>query len=60
MHTKSLSTLIDSELCIRASGLGYSYSEIVENLFAIFYAGGDCIEGIHLLSFNIFALYLFF
>ena len=47
MRTKGLSSLIDSELGVRASGLGYSYSEIVENLFAIFYAGGDCIEDIH-------------
>ena len=47
MRTIGLSSLINSDLGLRASGLGYSYSEIVENLFAIFYAGGDCIEDIH-------------
>lgn len=42
-----LSSLIDSELGIRAKSVGYSYSEIIESLFAIFYCGGDCIEDIH-------------
>lgn len=43
---KKLSELIDNELGNRVESYGYSYSDIIKNLFSIYYCGGDCIEDI--------------
>lgn len=47
IRTTGLSSLIDSELGFRVRQFGYSYSQIIESLFAIFLCGGDRIEDIH-------------
>lgn len=41
-----LNQLIDKELGMRVQTVGYSYSDIIKNLFHVFYCGGDCAEDI--------------
>ncbi len=41
-----LSQLIDKELGTRVKYFGYSYSDIIRNLFNVFFSGGDCAEDI--------------
>lgn len=36
--------LVDSHLGVRCKSIGYSYGEIIENLFYVFYCGGSYIE----------------
>lgn len=45
-NTCGLQQLIDNELGSRVSTVGYSYSDIIKNYWAIFFAGGDCAEDI--------------
>lgn len=37
-------SLVDAHLGMRCKSVGYSYSEIIENLFYVFYCGGGCVE----------------
>jgi len=46
-NTSGLSALIDSELGIRSTRVGYKYSEIIRNMSNIFLSGGDHIEDIN-------------
>lgn len=45
-NTSGLSQLIDNELGVRASTLGYSYSDIFRNFANIIFCGGSCAEDI--------------
>jgi hypothetical protein len=38
--------LIDNELGARVKTIGFTYSDIIKNLFNVFYCGGDCAEDI--------------
>lgn len=38
--------LIDNELGARVKTIGFTYSNIIKNLFNVFYCGGDCAEDI--------------
>ena len=40
------SQLIDKQLGIRCKPVGFSYSEIIQNLMNVFFCGGDCAEDI--------------
>lgn len=46
LNTTGISQLIDNELGARVKTIGFSYSDIIKNLFNIFYSGGDCAEDI--------------
>jgi len=45
-HDSGLAGLIDRRLGRRVSTVGFSYSEIIANQLAVFFAGGDCAEDI--------------
>ena len=44
--TSGMSQLIDKELGVRVKTIGYTYSDILKNLFNVFYSGGNCAEDI--------------
>jgi len=45
-RTSGIQQLIDNELGCRVTTIGYSYSDILKNYWAIFYTGGSCAEDI--------------
>ena len=40
----TLSSVIDSTLCLRCGSFGYQCSEIIRSLMSIYFCGGSCIE----------------
>ena len=45
-NNTGMSQLIDNVLGERVKTVGYSYSDIIKNLFNVFYSGGNCAEDI--------------
>lgn len=45
-NKSGMSQLIDNVLGERVKRVGYSYSDIIKNLFNVFYSGGNCAEDI--------------
>ena len=38
--------LLDKQLGMRCKPVGFSYSDIIQNLINVFFCGGDCVEDI--------------